>query len=831
MAEQASKISALEQNVEITDLKAAKAPPGSFVVPEAFPNVESLHVVLDIAATRKSEGKELDALKLYRRAADYITAAMLYLRKNTLLRQDLKVDDIKPRLLGHWGTCPGLTLVYSHCNYLIKKHSCSVLLVVGPGHGAPAILANLFLENTLGFFDPKYAWNNNGSQALISGFSWPGGFPSHVNAQVPGTIHEGGELGYCLSVSFGAIMDNPDLIVTCVVGDGEAESGPLSGSWNGYKFIDPKESGAVLPILHVNGFKIAEGTIYGNMSNAELATLFTGFGYQVRIVEHMADIDADLATSMEWAYLEIRRIQHAARTGSPIMKPRWPMIVLRTPKGWNGPKATHGLPVEGSWRAHQIPLTNPFTDDEQFKGLNQWLKSYGPEELFDDNGVPIAAVLDAVPSEMLRMGRNPHTYAVHEELDTPDPSKFAVKESKNETEWVGAMGIAGKYLAELTQKNPKSFRLFSPDEMESNKLGDMLKVTTRNFQPDPVTANSGGRVIEILSEHNCQGWMQGYTLTGRTALFPSYEAFLGIITTMMVQYSKFAKMSRDTPWRRNLSSLNYVESSTLWRQEHNGFSHQNPGFIDTVVNLKSNQSRVYLPPDANTLLATIDHCMRSKGHVNLIVSGKSPVPVYFNTYAEAKHHCNAGAGILKFASTDGGVNPDVVLVGCGCETTMEVVAAAALLKKDAPALRVRVVNVTDLMILADPGASGHPHGLTTELFNSLFTADKPIVFNFHGYPSVVKSLLFDRVAGCDRLVVLGYIEEGTTTTPFDMLVLNQADRFTVAIRALTMASKVVAVAPDVVPLNAKYLAKIHEHQKYILATGQDMPEFSVQPVF
>ncbi|TPX49579.1 hypothetical protein SeMB42_g01351 [Synchytrium endobioticum] len=814
----------------LAELRLAKAPAGAYIEPENEKlGTDFLRVKLDTVVVRKNEGKELDTLALYRRAANFLTASMLYLRYNTLLQEPLKIEHIKPRLLGHWGTCPGLTLIYSHCNYLIKKHNIDMFFVTGPGHGAPAVLANLFLENTLGYFDPKYAWEENGAHELIRGFSWPGGFPSHVNAQVPGTIHEGGELGYSLSVSFGAVMDNPDLIVTCVVGDGESETGPLSTAWHGFKFIDPRESGAVLPILHVNGYKIAEGTIPGNMSDDELVALYTGYGYKVRIVENMEDIDADLAASMEWAYCEIRRIQQAARTGNPISKPRWPMLILRTPKGWTGPLEAHGNQIEGSWRAHQIPLTNPITDKEDFNKLQEWLASYRPGELFNERGIPHQEVLNALPAEKWRMGRNPHTYATWEKLDTPDPSKFAVKPTKNETEWVGAMNVAGKYLAELSKKNPKSFRLFSPDEMESNKLGAMLEVTNRNFQWDPATANKGGRVIEVLSEHNCQGWMQGYTLTGRTGLFPSYEAFLQIIASMMVQYSKFAKMAHETPWRRDVSSLNYIESSTLWRQEHNGFSHQNPGFIDAVINLKSNQARVYLPPDANTLLATVDHCMTSQNHIQLIVSSKSPNPVWF-TYEEAVAHCRAGASVLRFASTDGGVSPDVVLVGCGAEVTTEIVAAAAVLKKDAPSLRLRVVNVTDLMILSQ--TAGHPHALTQAAFDSLFTRDKPIIFNFHGYPTAVKALLFDRPNIRQRLHVLGYIEEGTTTTPFHMLAVNKASRFNIAVHALEMAGPTHPyVSVDVAGLCAKYISQLRDHEKYILVHGTDPDYLLKQPTW
>ncbi|KAI8920073.1 XFP N-terminal domain-containing protein [Powellomyces hirtus] len=757
-----------------------------------------------------------------RRAANFLAAAMIFLKDNVDMKEPLAKDHIKDRLLGHWGTCPAITFIYSHCNYLIRKHDVDMFLVTGPGHGAPAVLGNLYLEGTLSKFDNRYSWSKDGLRELIRGFSWPGGFPSHVNAEVPGAIHEGGELGYALSVSFGAVMDNPDLIVTCIVGDGEAETGPTSTAWHSYKYLDPRESGAVIPILNANGYKIAEPTVFGSMSDEELAALFSGYGYQVRIVEQMDNIDADMAASMEWAYTMIRRIQQAARCGSPITKPRWPMLILRTPKGWTGPSEIHGHQVEGTWRSHQVPLPNAKSDEEEFTALEKWLKSYNADELFED-GTPVADVRDSFPKASRLMGSNPKTYAAYEPLDLPDFKDLCVDPATNQDGWQSCMKLCGKYLAKVIDKNQTKFRIFSPDELDSNKLSAVFDSTTRNFQWDPFCSDKGGRVIEVLSEHQCQGWMQGYTLTGRVALFPSYESFLPIITTMVIQYSKFQKVARETSWRKDIGSLNYVESSTLWRQEHNGYSHQNPSFIDALVNLKTNMIRIYLPADANILLSTMSHCLASKNYVNLIISSKQPMPVYLNM-DEAIRHCRAGASIWRKYSTYEGNDPDVVLIGCGNETTFEVVAAAAMLKIDCPGLRVRVVNVTDLMILSATGR--HPHALSEEAFEALFTKDRPIIFNFHGYPGVVRGLIFDRISLAGRFKVNGYDEEGTTTTPFKMLTFNKCDRFNLAIDALLaiqraghtdLASRNIDVHVQV----SDYQSRLRKHDKYVLEFGED----------
>ncbi|KAF7424227.1 hypothetical protein PC9H_009533 [Pleurotus ostreatus] len=768
---------------------------------------------------------ELKNIQMFRRAADYIAAAMIFLNDNVLLKDKLTHDQIKPRLLGHWGTCPGLTMVYAHINRLIRNNGIEALYVVGPGHGAPAILSCLWLEDSMSPFMPEITQDNAGLKKLISRFSAPGGFPSHINAATPGAIHEGGELGYALSVSFGAVMDKPDLVVACIVGDGEAETGPTATAWHAYKYIDPAESGAVIPIVHVNGFKISERTIYGTMDNKEMTALFTGYGYQVRIVEDLENIDQDLAASMDWALGEIRTIQKAARSGNPIVKPRWPVLILRTPKGWFGPKAFHGELIEGSFHSHQVPLPNAKTSDEELSALHDWLSSYKPEELFTESGVPVPEVLSIIPEKaQLKLGQNPDSYSTYVPLITPDWKPLCGERGSQDS----CMKAVGRFLKEVVKENPTTFRVFSPDELVSNKLDAVLDDSGRNFQWDIASRGKGGRVIEILSEHTCQGMLQGYTLTGRTGLFPSYEAFLGIVHTMMVQYAKFAKMAVETTWRQDVGSLNYIETSTWARQEHNGFSHQNPSFIGAVLNLKARFARVYLPPDANCFLSTVSHCLRAKNYVNLMVGSKQPTPVWLSP-EEADQHCIAGASIWKFASTDGGVDPDVTLVGIGVEVTFEVIAAAALLRKLVPELRVRVVNVTDLMILSSSGT--HPHSLTDEAFDSLFTKDKPIHFNYHGYPIELKGLLFGRPR-LDRITMEGYKEEGTTTSPFDMMLCNNTSRYDVAIAAVRAGARVnpkVAVDAHAKESYIKHLIK--KDRDFILEHGKDQDDCFDTPKF
>ncbi|KIJ62782.1 hypothetical protein HYDPIDRAFT_41494 [Hydnomerulius pinastri MD-312] len=758
---------------------------------------------------------ELDSVRKFRRAANYIAAAMIFLKDNVLLERQLTFDDVKPRLLGHWGTCPGLVLVYAHLNRIVKKTDLDALLVVGPGHGAPAILSCLWLENSLAPFWQPYTRDRAGLTRLITKFSAPGGFPSHINAETPGCIHEGGELGYALSVAFGAVMDNPQLVVACVVGDGEAETGPTATAWHGFKYIDPAESGAVLPIVHVNGFKISERTIYGCMDDKELIALFSGYGYQVRIVDDLGSIDQDLATSMEWALGEISRIQHSARSGSPIIKPRWPVLILRTPKGWSGPKELHGEFIEGSFRSHQVPLPEAKTSEEELQMLQAWLSSYHPEELFTIgsgegavDGAPVTDLLKIIPdNKEKRLGTRKEAYAAFQPLDVPDWMPFGIERGLE----ASCMKTIGNFLREVIKENPSTFRIFSPDELVSNKLDAVFDVTGRNFQWDVTSSARGGRIIEILSEHTCQGMIQGYTLTGRTALFPTYEAFLGIVHTMMVQYSKFTKMARETDWRHDVGSVNYLETSTWARQEHNGFSHQNPSFIGAVLNLKATLARVYLPPDANCFLSTMAHCLKAKNYINLMVGSKQPTSVWLSP-EEADRHCVAGASVWKFASVDDGIDPDVVLVGIGTEVTFEVIAAAALLRKHLPALRVRVINVTDLMILGPHGS--HPHALSDEDFDTLFTKDRHVIINYHGYPIEVKGLLFGR-PGVDRMSIEGYREEGTTTSPFDMMLCNHVSRYHVAAAAVRAGAL----------FNQKVSIEAHEKASFIMHLAQKDREY------
>lgn len=776
---------------------------------------ELLLLAVKLDTKNALDDKQLAAVQKFRRCADYIAAAMIFLRDNILLDEDLKPENIKPRLLGHWGTCPGLDLVYAHLNLLITKHNMDMIFVVGPGHGAPAILASLWIEGSLGHFYPEYGVDKAGLTKLITGFSTPSGFPSHINAEVPGSIHEGGELGYALSVAFGAVMDKPDLVVACVVGDGEAETGPTATAWHGYKYIDPKESGAVIPILHVNGFKISERTIFGCMDDKELVALFTGYGYQVRFVEDLDNIDRDMAASMEWAYSEIRKIQKAAREDNPIVKPRWPVLILRTPKGLGAPKKSGGEFIEGSFHSHQVPLPKAADDPEQLQQLEHWLKKYRISELLSD-GRPTDEILSIIPKNPhKRLGQIRDSYATYSPLELPEWKAHAVEKGSE----ASCMKTVGNLLDDITQKNPHTFRIFSPDELVSNKLDAPLKHSGRNFQWDQYSRAAGGRVVEILSEHTCQGMLQGYTLTGRVGLFPSYESFLGIIHTMMVQFSKFMKMALETKWRMDLSSINYLETSTWARQEHNGFSHQNPSFIGAVLNLKAKTARVYLPPDANCFLSTMAHCLRSKNYVNLMVGSKQPTPVWLSP-EEADAHCKAGATVFKFCSTDGGLDPDVVLVGIGCEVTFEVIAAAALLRTLVPSLRVRVVNVTDLMVLGAHGT--HPHAMADAEFNSLFTSDRGIVINYHGYVNDVKGLLFGRPGIGGRIQIEGYREEGSTTTPFDMMLRNNVSRYHVAVHAIRAASlnnKGVSVDQHVLISSLEHDMK--KCGEYILKHGKD----------
>lgn len=782
-----------------------------------------------IAETKAHHGKILEQLKICQRATNYLAAAQIYLMDNVLLQKPLLPEHIKPRLLGHWGTCPGINMIYAHLDRLIIQHALDMFLVTGPGHGAPANIANLYLEGSLFPFYPHLTPDLNGLKNLIKGFSWPDGFPSHLYAGLPGTIHEGGELGYALATAFGAVMDNPDLIVACIIGDGEAETGPTATAWHSTKFIDPKESGAVLPIVHINGYKISSPTLYGTMNDQELTELFTGYGYQPCIVSG-EELDASLYAAMEWAYSAIRHIQKAARSGEPQLQPHWPVILFRSPKGMGGIKEANGLPIEGSYRSHQVPVKDVKTNPKSLKLLEAWLRSYHPEELFDSDGKPNEIITQSYPKGDKRMGSNPHTFGgkICQPIVRKDIRDYEITLDTKGTEPIRGKKVTSNIeaivplLEDIIRNNPHNFRIFSPDELESNRL-NVFKVTHRDYQwplksLDTYIGPDNGRVLEILSEHTCQGWMQGYALTGRYTLFPSYEAFLGIVTTMVDQFSKFIKMSKEFPWRLPVPSLNYIATSTLWRQEHNGFSHQNPGFVNTLLNKKGETVRIYLPPDANCLISTMDHCLNSKNYVNLVICDKLEMPQWL-TMEEAVKHCRAGASIWKWASTDEGADPDIVLVGLGDDMMLEVMAAAQMLHEEIPKLRVRVVNVTDLLVLESE--SLHPHGLNKDLFESLFTHHRPVIFNFHGYPSALKQLLFNR-GNPERFHIHGYREEGTTTTPFDMLIRNGASRYQIASEAIRLAAEfnqeVEVLAMEKI---SQYDYILRDHRRYIIEHGED----------
>ncbi|BET67719.1 phosphoketolase family protein [Opitutales bacterium ASA1] len=770
----------------------------------------------------------------YLRTVDYLAAAQIHLRDNVLLREPLRAEHVKPRLLGHWGTCPGLNLVHAALNRVVLETSRSVLLVTGPGHGAPASLANLYLEGSLHEFYPHLRHDLEGLRAFVRAFSWPGGFPSHLYPGVPGTIHEGGELGYALATAFGAAFDNPDLLVACIVGDGEAETGPTATAWHCNKFLDARESGAVLPVLHVNGFKISSPTIFGSMSNEELTDLFRGYGWEPRIVDG-DDLAHEMHTATRWAVARIDALQHAIRTAdsSDMPPPRWPMLVLRSPKGWKGVRAVDGQPVEGSFRSHQVPIPDLAENDAHLALLEDWLRSYRPEELFDERGAPVPEVTACCPRGDLRVGCNPHAFGgrLREPLALPSSREFAiaVRAESRGAPCTSGIEVVARWLAAVIAKNPSTFRIVCPDELTSNKLGGVFEAPTQRCFQWPVPGGGcaehigrhGGRVLEMLSEHTCQAWLQGYLLTGRHGLFPSYEAFLPIVTSMMDQYAKFLKMSAEFSWRSPVSSLNYLETSTLWRQEHNGFSHQSPGFINSLLNKKGDIMRVYLPPDANCLLATLEHCLAGVNHVNLVVANKNPMPCWL-TMDEAVAHCRAGASVWQWASTYDGVDPDVVLVGIGDVVTTEVLAAASILRADVPGFRIRVVNVTDLLVLEEN--TSHPHGLDRDLFDALFTARAPVVVAFHGYPSAVKQLLHERDVG-SRFRIHGYCEEGNTTTPFDMLVRNGVSRWQLAEQAVRVAAagnpRVAVVAAE---RCRRYEYLLRDFRRHIVDTGEDPAE-------
>ncbi|WP_216822925.1 phosphoketolase [Aeromicrobium sp. A1-2] len=723
---------------------------------------------------------ELELIDAYWRAANYLSVGQIYLMDNPLLREPLRPEHVKPRLLGHWGTTPGLNLLYAHMNRVIRDRDLNVLYVTGPGHGGPGLVANAYLDGTYSEVYPSVGRDVPGMRELFRQFSFPGGIPSHVAPETPGSIHEGGELGYALVHAYGAVFDNPDLVALCVVGDGEAETGPLAASWHSNKFLNPVTDGAVLPVLHLNGYKIANPTVLARIPEDELVELMRGYGHEPLFVvgDDPADVHRQMADAMDRAMDRIALIQQSARSGRQTERPRWPMIVLRTPKGWTGPAIVDGLPVEGTWRAHQVPLAQTRPIAEHRAQLELWMRSYRPEELFDEDGRLIPELQALTPAGARRMSATPHANGglLLRDLVMPDFRDFAVEVDRPAAHLSEATRVLGTMLAGVIEANPDRFRLMGPDETASNRLGGVFEQTGRAWNAITVPGDTDlavdGRVMEVLSEHLCQGWLEGYLLTGRHGLFNCYEAFIHIVDSMFNQHAKWLKSTRRIPWRAPIASLNYLLTSHVWRQDNNGFSHQDPGFLDHVINKKSEIVRVYLPPDTNTLLSVADHCLRSHDYVNVIVAGKQPALTYL-TIDEAVAHCTRGLGIWPWASSDDG-DPDVVMACCGDIPTLETIAAVDLLRKHLPDLKVRVINVVDLMRLEPE--SEHPHGLSDRDFDALFTTDKPVLFAFHGYPSLIHRLTYRRT-NHDNIHVRGYKEEGTTTTPFDMVMLNDLDRF------------------------------------------------------
>jgi len=771
--------------------------------------------------------EEVRLLNAYWRAANYLSVGQIYLFDNPLLREPLKLNHIKPRLLGHWGTTPGLNFLYIHLNRVIRLRDLSVIYVTGPGHGGPGLVANTYLEGTYTEFYPDITQDEAGMKKLFKQFSFPGGIPSHVAPETPGSINEGGELGYSLAHAYGAVFDNPDLLAMCVVGDGEAETGPLAASWHSNKFLNPARDGSVLPILHLNGYKIANPTVLGRISKEELTSLFVGYGYKPYIVEgdEPEAMHQLMAATLDTVLDEIQTIQTSAREHGLSERPVWPMIVLRTPKGWTGPKVVDGKPVEGTWRSHQVPLSHPADNPEHLRLLEEWLRSYKPEELFDETGKLRAELAELAPTRERRMGTNPHANGglLLKDLKLPDYCEYAVAVPTPGTVEAEATRVVGRFLRDVMKLNldGRNFRVVGPDETASNRLDALFEVTDRVWMaktlPTDEHESTDGRVMEILSEHLCQGWLEGYLLTGRHGFFSCYEAFVHIVDAMVNQHAKWLKVTGDIPWRRPIASLNYLLTSHVWRQDHNGFSHQDPGFIDHVVNKKADVVRVYLPPDANTLLSVVDHCLRSRNYINVVVAGKQPALQYLDIDA-AMAHCATGIGIWEWASNDEGTETDVVMACAGDVPALETLAAVAILRERLPELKVRVVNVVDLMTLQPQ--SEHPHGLSDKDFDSLFTTNKPIIFAFHGYPWLIHRLTYRR-NNHRNLHVRGYKEEGTTTTPFDMVVLNDLDRFHLVMDVLERVPKLESVGAH---LLQQMRAKRFEHKRYITEHGEDMPE-------
>jgi xylulose-5-phosphate/fructose-6-phosphate phosphoketolase len=797
--------------------------------------MECFVLVYTIVALERSAmsltAEELRRIDAWWRAANYLSVGQIYLLGNALLKQPLSLEHIKPRLLGHWGTTPGLNFLYAHLNRVILARELNVLLVIGPGHGGPAAVANTWLEGSYSELYPEVGQDLAGMQRLFKQFSFPGGIPSHCAPDVPGSINEGGELGYCLSHSFGAAFDNPDLVVACVVGDGEAETGPLATSWHSNKFLNPASDGAVLPILHLNGYKIANPTVLARVPREDLESLLRGYGWQPHFVageEPRAMHDA-MAATLDRVLDEIAAIQSASRKGTarPAPQgttPRWPMIVLQSPKGWTGPKVVDGLRVEGTWRAHQVPLAELAAKPAHLRMLEQWMRSYEPQELFDDHGAPRALLKELIPPGTRRMGSNPHANGglLLRELILPDHRQFATEVPRPGGMTAESTRILGDYLREVFTLNAqtRNFRMFAPDETSSNRLDAVFQATGRTWvaetRPDDPQLRPDGRVMEILSEHQCQGWLEGYLLSGRHGLFSCYEAFIHIVDSMFNQHAKWLEEARRIPWRRPVASLNILLTSHVWRQDHNGFSHQDPGFIDLVVNKKADVVRVYLPPDANTLLCIAHQCLASRNLVNVIVAGKQPEPQWLDMDA-AVRHCEAGIGIFDWASNDTGGEPDVVMACAGDVPTMETLAAVSILRTHLPDLKVRTVNVVDLMTLQPHDE--HPHGCTDSEFDALFTRDKPVIFAYHGYPWLIHRLTYRRT-NHPNLHVRGYKEEGTTTTPFDMVVRNDLDRFHLV---MDVIDRVPALGYRAAHVRQLMRDKRAEHREYVTQRGEDMP--------
>lgn len=771
--------------------------------------------------------EQLRKIDAYWRAANYLSVGQIYLLDNPLLRQPLRKEHVKPRLLGHWGTTPGLNFIYAHCNRVIKNYDLNMIYIAGPGHGGPGLVANTWLEGSYSEFYSNISPDADGMKKLFKQFSFPGGVGSHVTAETPGSIHEGGELGYSLSHAYGAAFDNPDLLVCCVVGDGEAETGPLAAAWHSNKFLNPAHDGAVLPILHLNGYKIANPAVLARLGHEELENLFIGYGYKPYFIEgsEPPEMHQKMAGAFDVIVSEIKAIQHEARVNGNVRRPLWPLIILRSPKGWTGPKEVDGKKSEGSWRSHQVPFSDMVDNSGHLKLLEQWLKSYRPEELFDDAGCLKNELHELVPQGARRMGANPHANGgqLLRDLKLPDYRDYAVQVTAPGQTTGESTRIMGQFLRDVMKRNMgnRNFRVMGPDETASNRLGALFEVTERTWMAEVIPEDDhlsvDGRVMEILSEHTCQGWLEGYLLTGRHGLFSCYEAFIHIVDSMFNQYAKWIKVSKETPWRRPVASLNYLLTSHVWRQDHNGFSHQDPGFIDLVVNKKSDIIRVFLAPDANTLLYITDQCLRSRDFINVIIAGKQYQPQWLDMDAAIKH-CSAGIGIWAWASNDQEAEPDVVMACAGDVPALETLAAVDLLRQHMPELRVRVINVVDLMTLQP--REEHPHGLPDKDFDSLFTLDKPVIFAFHGYPYLIHRLTYRRT-NHGNLHVRGYKEEGTTTTPFDMAVLNDLDRFHLVGDVI---DRVPRLGNKAAHLKQFMRDKLIEHQQYIAHHGEDMPE-------